>query len=205
MTNDFIKSSDSDRLDWNSNYKTQIVLAAQPLGLTPQQVTDFCTPCDDETNAINEALLAKNVFQIKTDAKATQIVTSSKQKRANANYIKALPGYTAGIGAALRIIGSSNSGVDTVNFKPTMTVSAGNGVVTLKFIKNGGDGVNVYIRLKGTTDWTFMALDTHRPYSDNLPLANPAVPANREYIHIGVLDDMEIDVPSDTASITFAG
>lgn len=64
------------------------------------------------------------------------------------------------------------------------------------------DGVNVYSRRQGTSEWKFLGRDTQSPYVDTTPLATAGTPEVREYRVRSVIDDAEIGDHSPTRQIT---
>ena len=76
--------------------------------------------------------------------------------------------------------------------------------VTVAFGKAKGniDGVNVYSRRQGTSQWNFLARDTEPPYVDTTPLAQAGQPEIREYRIRAVIDDEEIGDYSVTKQVT---
>jgi len=192
-------------LSWVANFKKQLTTYASTLNLPTQQVTDLSDSCDKITAAINDTIQKLHDYEV---SKATRdsIIADEKQKILVAcNLFKLNAAYTDGIGQAFDIISTPDAPIDPQTFKSVITLSSGHNYVGVKFTKKGIDGVNVYARLKGETNWTFMALDTHSPYTDHRMLADTTKPEIREYMVIGVLKDLEIGLPSDIASITFAG
>ncbi len=202
---DFIPKAIALILAWVANFKTQLTTYAPTLNLSTQQVTDMSASCDKITQAINDTTQKLHDYEVSKNLRDSIVAEELQKMRASANLFKLNPAYTDGIGQAFDIISTPDTPVDPQTFKSEISLSLGHGFVAVKFTKKGVEGVNVYCRLKGEANWTLLSLAMHSPYNDNRPLANPAVPENREYMIIGVLNDMEIGVPSDIASITFAG
>ena len=100
---------------------------------------------------------------------------------------------------------SSRTVFDPDTYKPVFTVRFKGGRITLSFKKRGVDGLAIYTRLGGTTDWTKLDVHTLSPYIDGRPLAVPGVPEIREYMARGILKDREIGLESDIVSIVFGG
>ena len=192
-------------VSWCQNFKTQLPILGTQLNLTQQQITDYTALADSIITSVNDATVAKNDYKLKVDIKNSIIADKKQNLRAIANIIKANPAYTDGIGSSLGILLTPDAGIDTTTYKPDITLVLGHGFVIVKFTKKGVEGVNVYTRLQGVHDWTFLSRDTHSPYDDHRMLAQPGTPENREYMVVGVVNDIEIGVPSDIASITFAG
>ncbi|MEI6507549.1 MAG: hypothetical protein WCO54_03645 [Bacteroidota bacterium] len=202
---DFFKSSDAERLKWVANFKTQVALLGASVGLTAAQITESQGWCDDVTNALNAKAAKKNEYAQAVNFADIVIADKSQNFHSIANIIKVDPGYNDGTGTSLGIINTPDAPIDPATFKPIITLSLGNGYVIVKYTKKGVVGVNIYSRIKGTADWTHLILSTHSPYHDYHPLAAAGVPEMREYMVIGVQNDAEIGVPSDIASITYAG
>lgn len=77
-------------------------------------------------------------------------------------------------------------------------------IIRVDFTKKGVDAVAVYCRLRGTAAWVKIGTDSGSPYYDTAPPANANVPEVREYMGMGVLDDVEIGLPRDIVSITLS-
>jgi hypothetical protein len=89
--------------------------------------------------------------------------------------------------------------------QPSLTAEANHGFVRVRFKKTGFDGVNVYTRRKGETEWRFLARDTNSPYDDYSELAKEGAAEVPEYRVIGVCKDEQIGLPSDAVTVTFGG
>jgi hypothetical protein len=124
--------------------------------------------------------------------------------RAQANRWKTEPGYTPALGAALQIIGGTDT-TDPQSLQPELTAAVQSGHVVLRFKKWGADAVNIYKRKAGETEWKFLARDTNSPYDDYAPLDKPGVPENWEYQALALVGDDEAGQPSATVRVTFGG
>lgn len=202
---DYVPTSEDQVAVWAANFKAQLALANATLNLPIQTVSDLNAKCDSISTLINSATLAKNAYKVKIDEKNTGVADALQVLRNGANFIKANPAYTNGIGQSLGILGTADASIDFTSYKPTITVTAVKGHVVIKFTKKGVEGVNVYARLMGDIAWTFLARDTHSPYDDYRPLAHVGAPETREYQVIGIVNDIEIGIASDVASATFTG
>ncbi|MBI5393687.1 MAG: hypothetical protein HZA91_00140 [Verrucomicrobia bacterium] len=76
------------------------------------------------------------------------------------------------------------------------------GVVKIDFVKGDSEGVNIYSKRDGDSDFIFLARDTYTPYLDRRPLLAPGNPELREYQLIYVQDDEEIGKPSNIITAT---
>jgi len=118
--------------------------------------------------------------------------------------IKAHVNYTEVLGQEFGIIGSEST-FDAATFKTKLKLRVvGTGIET-KFLKNRTDGINLSMRLAGSSTWTKVGLVTHSPYVDTTPLAQPGVPEKREYKGRGVIKNIEIGLDSDIVLITYGG
>ncbi|MCX6896405.1 MAG: hypothetical protein NTZ16_13090, partial [Verrucomicrobia bacterium] len=113
--------------------------------------------------------------------------------------IKLAPGYTDSIGQALRIIGAEQT-VDFSTLKPILTVKIDAGVVIVGWLKQGMDGVEIWVD-RGA-GFAFLALDTVPDYTDTQPL-----PASGlwKYKAIYRLNDERVGQWSDVISLPVAG
>ncbi len=180
-------------------------LLGPSVGLIAAQITKGQNSCDNISEKIAAKIAKKNEFkQAKDDADNAEEIEGA-EFHVLANIIKADPGYTTGKGSSFGIINSNGAVFDSSTYKSTIKLTHGNGYVGIKFTKKGVVGLNIYTRLQGTSQWTHLILSTHSPYHDHHPLADSTKPEVREYMAIGVVNDAEIGMPSDIASITFAG
>jgi hypothetical protein len=172
-------------------------------------------PAPDIAAAVATATNQVAKMQATDDAEAVLNATRAMEKTAEANNEAAIrlavrnwktnPAYAAsGIEGSLKLKGPV-SGFDPTTFKTVLKLSIVGGQIRVDFIKDKCDSVAVYCRLRGTATWTKLGNDSRSPYYDTKPLADPNVPEVREYIGIGVIDDVEIGVPSDIVSIVFGG
>jgi len=118
--------------------------------------------------------------------------------RATAQMIKNSPDYTTDVGKEFDIIGPENP-FNPDTFKPELKLKKVTGGVEVSFTKSLSDGVNIYRRKTGETEFTFLSRDTNSPYIDNKDITPPV---KIEYYAKAVIKDEEIGLESDTAKIT---
>jgi hypothetical protein len=106
------------------------------------------------------------------------------------------------MGKDLGIIGTT-ADMDEETMKPKFSGEAFPGYARLKFTKKGLDGVNIYTRLKGQSNWAFLARDTNSPYDDHRPLSQAGIAETREYMCIGVIADAEVGQQNDILTTVF--
>jgi len=99
--------------------------------------------------------------------------------RALVTELKGKAAYTAAMGADLNIVITPPAQDAS---PPTLSLlNSLNGQVTLKWSKQGWDGVKVQSRAPGTSAWTDLGTDGFSPFVDTRPLATPQTPEIREY------------------------
>lgn len=200
---DYLPRKRDAREVWLQNISDKILVEGPKFGLTAGEAT--------AAKALADGALAKmkatDAAAAATDS-ARALETSDpsvKQLRGSVKNWKTRPGWVAsGSEGVLRLKGVEDT-FDPNTYKPVITAKVAVNVIEIDFDKKGADGLNIYCRLRGTATWRKLAFDTHPPYVDTFPLANPAVPEVREYKGIGAVDDAEIGLESDIVSVTFAG
>lgn len=201
---DFIPAKESELDEWLKNMKTNIDTYSSTLAIPHTTVDEVKAKIDATLLAIDnynqQKVILKSLETIKTDSKKD---TLSFLREQIARW-KTEPLYTEAIGDVLRIIGSKVY-PDPHTYKPKLTSEIKPGHILLNFVKAGVDAVNIYYRIKGATDWKFLARDTHSPYSDSSPLEKPGTPEVREYMAIGVVGDTEFGLMSDIISAVYDG
>jgi hypothetical protein len=171
-------------------------------------------PAPDIAAVVATATTHVAKMQATDDAEAALKAARAMEKEAKLNHEAAIrlairnwksnPAYPAsGIEGSLKLKGPESS-FNPLTFKSVLKLSIVGGNIRVDFTKEGCDSVAVYCRPRGTAEWTKLGNDSRSPYYDTKPLANPNVPEVREYMAIGVIDDVEIGVPSDIVQITLS-
>ena len=73
-------------------------------------------------------------------------------------------------------------------------------LVRISFKKSIADGVRIYTRRAGETEWTLLAFDSESPYIDTRENLG-ATAEMREYKAVYVIGDVEVGLESDVAAI----
>ncbi|MEQ1748090.1 MAG: hypothetical protein ABL974_01610 [Prosthecobacter sp.] len=202
---DFIPTRREDRRTWLLNISDKAAAQAVAGGGTAPQGTALKAAADAVLVAYEEADSAKTTFDgkkaVEKDTESTQIAII----RTLLKTLKVLPTFiSSGADAQLQSSGSSSE-FEPDAYKPVITVSIKGGHITFEFKKKGVDALVFYGRLRGSTTWTKLAVDTSSPYIDGRPLAVPGVAEVREYMARGMIDDEEIGLESDIVSLTYGG
>jgi hypothetical protein len=202
---DFVPAGDDARKTWATAFKAAISTHGAAVGLNPASIAAAQAKCDAIIARIDDKTAKKNAWQASVAAADTGNTADLGDLRATIAAIKTNSGYTDAIGADLGVVGSPST------FDPNSYVAEIKGLdqtapnqVTVRFGKAKGDidGVNVYSRLQGTSDWKFLARDTQSPYVDSTPLGTAGKPEIREYRIRGVINDQEIGDYSATLQVT---
>jgi hypothetical protein len=205
-TNSFFPMAEADQVIWLSHYALRLPLMGPVCGISQEEITSTLDDItchiwliqtwhpamqsdakkattfkrhiiEDSSNEI-EAYPLASVF-----TETPKIVAPGIKKRLfnQIARIKINPNYTETIGHDLGII-SINSNVEYPAPEPTATAEQGtNGTrVRIDFNKYGHDGIIIECRINNG-EWTFLAIDTVKPYYDERPLADGNSYETREY------------------------
>jgi hypothetical protein len=140
--------------------------------------------------------------QTSADKTATRAAVEGRL-RGIVRRLKTASGYTEAIGQLLRIVGTEDS-TDLNTSKPDLSAETVPHGVDLNFTKGRSDGVRIYSRRDGETDFAFLALDSVAPYVDNRALLVAGKPEQRRYKAIYVSGDDEVGNFSDEVVATAA-
>jgi hypothetical protein len=172
--------------------------------MTPTEISDLSAVITGWISAINDVEAKYADYKSSVEAKETVADDSEKEIRKWANKFKTHDAFTNEIADAMQIK-SSPSPAAGEDDKPHVTVKTYAGYVRIKFTKKGFTAVKIFVRLKGQTQWKYLATDTNSPYDDHSPLAAASIPEEREYMAIGLVKDTETGQPSDIVSVVFGG
>ncbi len=200
----FIPSPDGEVVNWLNNFKAKLSLRATVLGLDTTQVDAQKVVCDNLLAAIGTAIASKTTYDSEMANKKQVSSDSIKSLRSFIKNIKTNAAYTDAIGNELGIIASTTS-INNASYKSVLKADLHPGYILLKFTKKGAEGINLYTRIKGETDWSKIGFFGHSPCTDARPLAVANQAENREYMCIGLVKDHEIGMQSDIVSVAFAG
>lgn len=201
---DFMPTNESDLEKFAQNLIHNIDDIANFLGLDATEVSSVKDSALDiiaKGKAHKEAVIKAKTAKAEKDAAVTSGI---KDFRSIARTIKSKKGYTQAIGKQLKIIAPEEF-FDPRTYKPIITAKVMPGRVVISFVKSGLNGINIYVRLKGTATWTKLDYDTYSPYEDNRPLAQAGIPEHREYMAIGVIKDVEVTLQSNIVEAVFGG
>lgn len=199
---DFLPRKDVKFLAWHDQFKNALGPLAASLGITPEELAAVVADNDVFRNRLKDGDRTNAAALAATSEKRTCRRAVETNVRKLARRIKLHRNYTAAIGTGLGIEGSDTT-PDLSDAKPTATATTRlNGAVEIDFVKGDSEGVNIYSKREGDSDFVFLARDTYTPYLDSRPLLAPGKPELREYQLIYVQDDEEIGKPSNIITAT---
>ena len=118
-------------------------------------------------------------------------------------HIKTHKNYTDAIGADLQIVGAEQV-VDMTVLKPVITATLDAGGVIIGWVKQGMDGIEIWVDRGDGKGFAFLTIDTVPDYTDTQPLPTGAS-ALWKYKAIYRLGDERTGQWSDVVSIAVAG
>jgi hypothetical protein len=154
-------------------------------------VANYNQDLDNEKSLIDQ----KRAQVKKTQADRVTLVGDCREL---AQLIKASPDYTEKVGEVFDIVGAETP-FNQKEFKPELNLRKVSNGVEVSFVKSHTDGINLYRRMEGETNWQYMARDTHSPYIDT---KIPEGHTTYEYMAWGVISDQEIGIESGIEKIT---
>lgn len=202
---DFIPNKRAENKAWWTNLKDNGTVELAKIGLPAGDITAAVATATDQVAKMQATDDAETALAAaRTMEKAATQSNEAATRLAVRNW-KTNPAYaSSGIEGSLKLKGAGD-GFDPSTFKTVLKLSIVGGQIRVDFTKEKCDSVAIYCRLRGTQGWTKLGTDSRSPYYDTAPLANPSVPETREYLGMGVIDDIEIGLPSDIVSIVFGG
>ena len=160
---DYIPVKRDPRYLWYQNLSDNVVAEAPKMGVAPADATAIKAVVDgiiakyDATNDAQKAVDAARLLERNAE------VAAQAQIRAKVRNWKTLTNYpTSGSEAVLQLKGT-DSPFDPVSYKPVIKVKTVPGGVQVAFTKKGVDGLAIYMRVAGTTNWRKVGMDTDRP------------------------------------------
>ena len=207
-TNSYFPSAQNAQIVWLSHYALKLPIYGSLCGITDQELSSTQTDVAyyiwmlqhwhpsiqrdaKESTAYKIMMISDTVSgdssinypQPSVFPQAPTAPAPGIQKRLNSQIIriKASAKYTEAIGHDLGIIASSNT-IEHLTPVPSISVELGESGqrVALNFNKYGHDGVLIESRINGG-EWTFLAIDTLKPYYDERSLAEGKTHETREY------------------------
>jgi hypothetical protein len=200
----FIPKTNGGLMFWSANFYQKISVVGPLVGLLPARITTLADASQAIMDALNkvqtkrseldEALLARDL-SLETDLQILKDAIAA---------IKTHASYTENLGGELGIVSASQViNLDAV--KPEVQLTGTSTAVKVFFNKKGMLGVNIYSRIKGVPNWTWLSSEYQSPYIDDRPLEVPNKAEIREYMVICRDIKKEFGQQSQIESISFGG
>ncbi len=195
---DFIKRKNSEKAIWATTYKTRIVADGATLGLTAGEITTEQTRAQNIVDGVGEINAAITAKESAVGTASTKISDAEKAIRATVARMKTHPAYTDNLGQDLGIVGDEQT-VDIHTAQPELKSSKDPSGWRIDFnLKGFFDGVNIYRKVAGEADFTFLALDTSSPYIDT---DGTAIKPGTSYRAFYILSENEVGLVSNVVMI----
>jgi hypothetical protein len=188
------------RRSWAVRYKNEIAVSGLAMGMSPAEIAAEQAFCDKMIDAIDVAQLAKIEAKAKNKAKDMAIKQSMDKLRVKIRNHKSNPAYSVSMGKALGVIGSELT-IDKLSIKSKVVLFKAPQGVGIKFNLKHCEGGNVYCQRGNEEQFTFFKYVTHPRTIDTRPNLNNADSEMRQYYVVLVVNDEEIGLASDIATI----
>ncbi len=190
---DYYENVVNKKPTWHENYMKKLEEHQAVLGITPEKLAQAQADSATVRTEIDETEQAKQAFSARVNQRNTTLSGIEARTRADANLIKASPGYTEAIGIDLGIVGEEAGLPSSLeDVKPEVTITMMPGRVRHDWKKLKFTALVVY-RMRGNeTTWTKLDIDFKSPFDDEDANLVAGVPELRKYKYVYLLDDVEV-------------
>lgn len=199
---DFIPKRDSDLDKLEALLLEKYPAVATRLGINTTDVSDNTSIISNHRSIYSTMNQKKAESKSAVEANAASKALTTAEIRRIANLVKNSKSYTDATGLELGIIGTVDVDADLETIKPTLKSKLVGGNIVISFNKQKMDGVKIFSKRTGETEFTFLAVDTASPYEDNRPKLNAGTPEERQYYAYYLLDDEQVGQQSDILTAT---
>ncbi len=205
-TNTYFPSISADQIIWLTHYNAKLPINGPTCQITPVEIAATlidiqyyiwllqhwhpATQLDAKEATAYKAVMLNELGDVIIDYPKPTIFTAPPpavkpgiQKRlfSQISRIKASLSYNEAIGKDLGIIAIPDTSIHlTPDFSLTVDLGLDHPVVRIDFNKYGHEGIWIESR-RDAEEWTFLAIDTLKPYLDERPLATGNTHETREY------------------------
>ena len=198
---DFIKKTDADLSKQEENFNTKLPAHAAALGILPAEVTSVTGILTDHITSFTNSIAKKAESKAAVHDNLAKKALALDEFRRIAKKIKASTGYTEAIGEELGIIGPDVAPSDYRTVQPKLKGDISGEVVHIYFDKFDLEGLKLFSQRGAETDYTFLANDTHSPYTDSRKKLDLSKPEERRYYAYYTMDEDEVGLKSDILTI----
>jgi hypothetical protein len=200
----YLPVKDIALVGWIKNFISQMFTEAPGLSIPATDVDAELAAMQQLLDAMEAADSA--IAKAKTAVCLKKQLKNSISKRIR-NFVRRVkddPNCTETTFGLLRIM-TMSAKHDLINLKLQLRISSSGRKVRIRFKKQGMRAINIYSRLPGQTEFTFLATVTRSPFTDPRPLAVAGIAELREYYCLPVWNDQEVGQRSEIAVILFKG
>ena len=198
---DYLPHQDGALNSFEDTFKLQLPVAASKLGIPAEEINPVIQVITDHQAAFADMNVKKKASNSAVEKNAAAKAFSVSEIRRMAQRLKSTNGYTDEIGKELGIVGNDGTAVDLTSIKPTLKYNIVGGTVVITFNKQHMDGVKIYSKRSGESEFTFLAIDRASPYEDNRPKINSAMPEERHYYAYYFYSDQQVGQQSDILTV----
>jgi len=185
---------------WLVNFKAKIAVYGPILGLSAGEITNKQNAAQAIIDAIDAANDAITAAKTKNQAKKLALKDNMVPIRSSVGSMKNHDDYTEEMGVDMGIVGEESE-FDPDKVKTIVKLEKVPPGIDIKFSREGCEGGNVYCKRGSETAFTFIKYVIHPHTIDTRPNLDGAASEQRQYYVILVLDDEEVGIPSDIATI----
>ena len=195
---DFIPKGGADFKQWSDNLVDGLQQNPNLISPAKQQALE------NDINAMNAAF--DNVSSIETAyLRALQELETIKAERMESiregvNQIKKSDDYNEAIGRSLKILSTTVNNKDWDDMKPNPKIKILANFVQISYTKSKSEGVRIFSRRNGETEFKYIAQNTSSPFKDTRPNQAGFSSERREYKLVYVKDNELVGQYSDVVS-----
>jgi len=198
---DFIKRADGDLDEQEENFITKLPVYSATLGIDAAEEANTISVLTAHRSSFTAMVESKATHKAAVALNQTNKTSAVDEFRRIAKKIKASVNYSEEIGNDLGIIGADVPTPDPSSMKPTLKVKLSGQNVIIEFNKQGMEGVRIYSKRGTEGSFTYLATDTHSPYTDSRTKLVDSGPEERQYYAFYFVENSDAGIQSDVISI----
>lgn len=201
---DYIPRKDNKLPLWMNNFKIKLPEHGARLGLTAEEIAKIQSQCDEVAEKLDVVYRKKLEYKSAVSDKNATLRKTLRSVRSASNRMKAHEKYNAASGKDMGIVPPEKK-FDKNEYKPNIRATVHVGYVKISYRKKGIDGINIYRKREGDSEFEKLGYDMNSPFLDKTPLLKPNTPERRQYQALGVIGDEQIGQWSNMVEVWFLG
>jgi len=201
MKGDFIPKRVGNLDAFEENFLSKLDSHTAILGLDPEEVTKTKEIILGHRTSYSSMYLKKQLSLSANEEQRIKRINAIRELRRIAKKIKASKQYDKAIGDDLGIIGPETLAMIPGDMKPVLSASYNGQEVVIKYRKNRADGIKLFLRRVGETDYKQIATETSAKFIDRSLKIEADKPEQREYYAIYISDYVEVGHQSDIIKV----